>query len=97
MLIGKVTGTVVATQKTDSLDSFKLLLLEECDIQGSGRGKFLVAVDTVSAGTGEIVLYATGSSARLTDITREKPVDAVVCGIIDTIEYQGKFTFRKDE
>ena len=89
-------GTVVATQKARNLESFKFLLLEECDIRGTGKGKFIVAVDTVSAGVSEIVLYSTGSSARLTEETKDKPVDAVVCGIIDSIEYQGQQTFKKD-
>jgi len=96
MLVGKVTGNIVATQKTDTLDGFKLLLIEETDINGTGKGKFIVAVDTVGAGHDELVLYATGSSARLTPQTQNKPVDAVICGIVDSIEHNGKETFKKN-
>ncbi|QGP93256.1 Ethanolamine utilization protein EutN [Neomoorella glycerini] len=73
MLIAEVTGTVVATRKHESLTGSKLLLIRP--LQGSRRGETLVAVDTVGAGKGELVLVATGSAARLGLRVSQAPVD----------------------
>ena len=95
MLIGKVIGTVVATQKDPELDGMKFLLLRSADVDGRAQGSVLVAVDAVGAGVGELVLYAAGSSARQTYVTKDRPVDHVVMAIIDRIEVEGASRYDK--
>lgn len=95
MLVGRVVGTVVATQKEPSLEGLKFLLLKQLDIAGKETGASIVAADAVGAGLGEVVLYATGSSARQTRVTENRPVDGVVMAIIDTLEVDGQVTFDK--
>ncbi|MCK6602574.1 MAG: EutN/CcmL family microcompartment protein [Bacteroidetes bacterium] len=86
MVIGKVIGTVWATRKDAGLTGMKLLVVRNVDLNYQLQDKFVVAVDSVGAGVGEIVLVATGSSARQTDITKNKPVDAVVMAIVDKLD-----------
>lgn len=96
MLICRVTGTVVATRKEQTLDGLKLLVVRACDVQGNATGAALVAADAVGAGIGEVVLIAQGSSARQTEATQNRPVDAVVMAIVDLLDVHGDVTFRKD-
>ncbi|MBN8706100.1 MAG: EutN/CcmL family microcompartment protein [Bacteroidetes bacterium] len=86
MVIGKVIGTVWATRKDAGLTGMKLLVVRHVDLHYQSLDKFIVAVDSVGAGVGEIVLVATGSSARQTEITKNKPVDAVVMAIVDKLD-----------
>ena len=86
MLLAKIVGTVVATQKDERLVSSKLLVAQPLDANGAARGGQLVAVDTVDAGYGETVLIVSGSSARMAGQLQETPVDAAVVGIVDTVE-----------
>lgn len=95
MLIAKVVGSAVATIKDENLRGTKLLVVREADVHGEPTGKALVAIDTVNAGAGDLVLIASGSSARQTDITKERPVDAVIMAILDSLEVHGEVTFRK--
>lgn len=100
MFIGKVTGTVVATQKVSTVTGKKLLLVEAMTIKGEpaslqNTGRIVIAVDTVGAGEGELVIITQGSSARLTDSTSNVPTDAVVVGIIDAIQSAGSELFNK--
>lgn len=96
MNLGRVTGTVVASRKDPRLSGTTLLLVEPTDMTGvPKKGSFVVAVDTVGAGVGEVVLYCSGSSARQTDATKNTPVDAVIMAIVDTVEMGGETTFRK--
>jgi microcompartment protein CcmK/EutM len=95
MVLGKVEGTVVATRKADRLEGLKLLLVSVVDGAGKPTGGSFVAVDAAGAGTGEMVLCAQGSSSRLTPVTEKKPVDAVIVGIVDMVETEGKITYRK--
>ncbi|MBZ0269970.1 EutN/CcmL family microcompartment protein [bacterium] len=95
MTLGRVVGTVVATRKEERLQGFKLQLVETVDLDMKATGAFLVAVDAVGAGVGEIVLTAAGSSARLTEVTREKPVDAVIMAIVDSVETGGAIRYDK--
>ena len=97
MVIGRIVGTVVSTQKDSKLTSMKLFVVEQTDLKGKGENKFVVAVDSVGAGVGELVLYASGSSARQTEVTANKPVDAVIMAIIDTIEIQGDIQYSKNQ
>ena len=83
MTLGKVVGTVWATRKDEQLTGMTLLLVQELGLDGKLKEKFVVAVDSVGAGIGETVLYAQGSSARHTELTRNKPVDAVITAIVD--------------
>ncbi|HUT09973.1 MAG TPA: EutN/CcmL family microcompartment protein [Thermoguttaceae bacterium] len=91
MFVAKVTGSMVATQKTESMVGRKLLVVEPYQLDPEtrrtmiGSGRSLVAVDTVGAGQGEMVLITQGSSARLTPETKNLPVDTVIIGIVDTV------------
>ncbi len=95
MLICKVTGTLVATRKEPTLDGLKLLVVRPCDVKGEPTGAALIAADAVGAGLGEVVLIAQGSSARQTVATKDRPVDAVVMAIVDTLAVNGDVTFEK--
>ncbi|RPJ49321.1 MAG: ethanolamine utilization protein EutN [Candidatus Latescibacterota bacterium] len=97
MVLAKVDGTVVATRKDEKLEGLKLLVVRVVDLEGKPAGGSFVAVDAVGAGPGEIVLCAQGSSARLTPSTENRPVDAVIVGIIDTVEVGGTITYRKGD
>lgn len=92
MRMGRVIGTVVATRKDPSLEGMKLLVLENLGPEMETDGGYVVAVDAVGAGVREVVLYASGSSARQTSLTRDRPVDAVVMAIVDSFEAHGKTT-----
>jgi carbon dioxide concentrating mechanism protein CcmL len=86
MIFAKVIGTVVSTQKDENLNGKKLLLCKEVDSKGNPLNSYHVAVDAVQAGEGSIVLISYGSSARMTDSTKNAPIDAVIMAIIDNIE-----------
>ena len=92
MKMGRVIGTVFATRKDPSLEGVKLLVVEDLDLDLKPAGGYVVAVDAVGAGVNEVVLYASGSSARQTDATRDRPVDAVIMAILDSFEAHGKTT-----
>jgi microcompartment protein CcmK/EutM len=95
MLIARVIGTTVATIKDEKLTARKLLIVRQTDETGSPVGKPYVAVDTVDAGIGDLVLTCAGSSARQTNITKDTPVDAVIMAVIDSLVVEGKVVFRK--
>ena len=95
MHIACVIGTTVATIKDEKLTGRKLLIVREADTTGKVSGKPFVAVDTVDAGEGDLVLIATGSSARQTYFSTDSPVDAVIMAVIDSLQVGGKVTFRK--
>ncbi len=86
MLLGKVIGTVWATRKDEQLVGMKFLLVREVDLDLKPLENFVVAVDSVGAGEGEIVLVAQGSSGRQTELTKNKPVDAVIMAIVDRLD-----------
>ena len=90
MTLGKVIGTVWATRKDEQLTGMKLLLVQAMDLEGNAKSQFVVAVDSVGAGVGETVLYAQGSSARQTELTKNKPIDAVVTAIVDKVDVNGQ-------
>ena len=95
MLIARVVGDVVSTIKDDKMSGKKLLIVREATIENELVGKPIVAVDTVDAGIGDVVLIAQGSSARQTTFTKDTPTDAVIMAIVDSLEVEGKVTFRK--
>lgn len=95
MQLAKVVGTVVSTRKEPSLDGLKFLLVRGVDEEGKVTGNPLVAADAVGAGPDEIVLIASGSSARQTLATDKRPVDAVVMGIVDTWDVNDQTKYKK--
>ena len=95
MILGRVIGTLVANRKDEGLLGQKLLLVRNVSVDGSDGKGFVVAVDSVGAGEGEMVLYASGSSARQTEATHEKPCDAVIMAIVDSWDVGGETVYRK--
>lgn len=96
MLLGRVVGTVVSTRKDEKLEGLKLLVVEVIDIHDKPTKGYVVAIDSVGAGVGETVLYATGSSARQTAVTKDRPVDAVIMAIVDTWSVGEQTVYTKD-
>lgn len=96
MLIAKVIGTTISTIKDPALKGRKLLILRQTDETGAAYGKPYVAVDTLDAGVGDLVLTAHGSGGRQTDLTQNSPVDAVIMAVIDHMEVGGEVVFRKE-
>lgn len=90
MVLGKVIGNVWATRKDEKLTGIKLLIVRSVDLDYKEKETFVVAADSVGAGVGEIVLYCTGSSARQTETTQDRPVDAVIMAIVDKLEFDKK-------
>ena len=103
MFVALVTGSVVATQKTESMTGHKLLVVEPYRLDDKGRdrlvstGRTFIAVDTLGAGEGQFVLVTQGSSARLTPETKALPIDAVVIGLIDAVRVEGKEVFNRQK
>lgn len=97
MQLGRVTGTVVASRKEALMSGMKFLVVKQIDETGSDTGSYVVAVDAVGAGVGEIVLYASGSSARQTEITKDRPCDAVIMAIVDSWDVAGEVEYHKGE
>jgi ethanolamine utilization protein EutN/carbon dioxide concentrating mechanism protein CcmL len=90
MRLGRIVGSVVSTRKDPSLASLKLLIVENITTSLEREGGYVIAVDSVGAGVGEVILYATGSSARLTAVTKDRPVDAVIMAIVDSFDVEGR-------
>jgi microcompartment protein CcmK/EutM len=95
MLLAKVVGTLVSTRKDPKIEGLKFLLLRQVNPETLKEGAYVVANDAVGAGVGEFVLYASGSSARQTEVTKDRPCDAVVMAIVDTWEIGGQKLFEK--
>ena len=95
MLLGRVVGTLVSTNKEPSLEGLKFLVLRQLDIEGHETDGYRVAADAVGAGLGEVVLYASGSSARQTRVTDKRPCDAVIMAIVDSISVDGDLKYDK--
>ena len=95
MLLGRVAGTVVATRKEETLLGLTFLVVKTLDVSDGETGGYVVAADAVGAGVGEVVMYATGSSARQTVMTKDRPCDAVVMAIVDTWEIGGEVKYTK--
>lgn len=95
MLLGQVIGTVVATRKDEELEGLSLLMVKGMSPDGECKGPVVVCVDSVGAGVGEVVLYAAGSSARQTAVTKNRPVDHVIMAIVDEVVVEGEVSYRK--
>jgi microcompartment protein CcmK/EutM len=95
MQLGKIVGTVVSTKKDEKLEGLKFHIVKQIDVDGKFTGPLVIAVDSVGAGMGEVVLTAAGSSARQTTVTEGKPVDTVIMAIVDILEVDGKICYEK--
>ena len=106
MFLARVIGNVVATQKDKTLNGQKLLVVEPLNVKYDEKtsspaslgntGRAIVAIDVVGAGDGQLVLVVQGSSARMTDVTKNLPADAIIVGIVDSAEYGGKTFFKAE-
>jgi ethanolamine utilization protein EutN len=106
MCLARVTGNVVASQKDKTLNGQKLLVVEPLNVKYDeasqkpaslgNTGRAIVAIDVVGAGDGQLVLVVQGSSARMTDVTKNLPADAIIVGIVDSAEYAGKTFFKAE-
>jgi len=95
MLIGKVVGSVVATRKDEKIEGRKLLVVQVHNQRNEPQEQYVVAVDAVQAGAGDMVLFATGSSARQTELTEGRPVDAVIMAVVDSWDLGGANVYEK--
>ncbi len=95
MNLGMVTGTLVASHKEELMVGLPLLMVRQLAEDGTAAGGYVVAVDSVGAGVGEVVLYASGSSARQTAVTKDKPCDAVIMAIVDQWDLDGETVYVK--
>ena len=102
MFVAKVTGSVVSTQKVDSMVGHKLMVVEPLRLEAKKRrqlastGRTFIAVDTIGAGEGEYVLITQGSSARLTPETKNLPIDAVIVGIVDSVHVETNCVYKRE-
>jgi len=103
MFVAKVTGSLVSTQKVESMIGYKLLVVEPYRLASESRdeltttGRTFVAVDTLGAGVNDFVLITQGSSARLTPETKNMPIDCVVVGIVDTVQVDDRCVYSRKE
>ena len=97
MHLGRVAGTLVASRKEALMSGMKFLVVRQLDSDNRETGSYVVAVDAVGAGPGEIVLYASGSSARQTEMTRDRPCDAVIMAIVDSWDVGGEVKYHKGQ
>jgi carbon dioxide concentrating mechanism protein CcmL len=95
MVFAKVIGTVVGEKSDEGIKKNKLLLVQQCNHMGIPKQKYIVAVDLVGAGNGEVVIIAQGSSSRQTKSTYQKPIDAVIIGIVDVVSEKNKEIYCK--
>lgn len=103
MFVAKVTGSLVSTQKVESMVGYKLLVVEPYRLDATtrrqlvGTGRTFVAVDLLGAGVGDLVLITQGSSARMTPETSKMPVDTVVVGIVDQVSVENVCVYRREQ
>jgi len=97
MYLGRVVGTLVASRKESTLEGLKFLVVRRVDINNEDTSQYVIAADAVGAGLGEIVMVATGSSARQTKLTHQRPNDAVIMAIVDTWEVDGLEIYQKEQ
>jgi microcompartment protein CcmK/EutM len=97
MQLGRVVGTLVASRKEPLLSGMTFLVVRQIDVDNRETGSYVVAVDAVGAGEGEVVMYASGSSARQTEFTKDRPCDAVIMAIVDMWDVDGATKYHKGE
>jgi ethanolamine utilization protein EutN/carbon dioxide concentrating mechanism protein CcmL len=93
--LGEVVGTLVSTRKDPKMVGMRFLVVKNLDADMRALGSYSIAVDTVGAGVGDVVLHVGGSSARMTEATNERPADACIMAIVDAIEIDGRYTYEK--
>jgi ethanolamine utilization protein EutN len=97
MKLGRVVGTVVSTQKDEKTKGLRFYVVRDVSVSLSSKQSFVIAADSVGAGVGELVLYASGSSARQTTVTNNKPVDATIMAIVDLMDVKGELIYDKNK
>ncbi|MFT5685776.1 MAG: microcompartment protein CcmK/EutM [Myxococcota bacterium] len=97
MKLGRIVGTVVSTHKDEKIDGLILYVVRDLSLSIAEKDSFVVAVDSVGSGLGEVVLYASGSAARQTHVTDGRPVDAVVMAIVDQMDVHGRLVYNKSD
>ena len=97
MQLGRVAGTLVASRKEALMEGMKFLVVRQIDEANQETGSYVVAADAVGAGMGEVVLYVSGSSARQTELTRDRPCDAVIMAIVDSWDIGGELKYHKGQ
>ena len=95
MILGKVVGTVVSTSKNDGIKGTRYLLIDKTNQCGDKKGDYIVALDLIGAGNDELVMISESTSARETQTTFNKPIDAIIVGIIDLIDENEKVAYQK--
>ena len=95
MILARVKGTMVTARRAQKAQGARYLIVTPCTLDGKEAGPAFVALDTMGSGPGEVVLVSRGSSARQTEETKDRPVDAVIIGIVDLVEEKGKLVFKK--
>jgi len=95
MILARVAGTVVASARADGVRGPSFLLVQPCSAEGRPKGDMLVALDAMGVGIGETVLVSQGPSARQASVSDKKPIDALVCAVVDLVEEHGAVVFRK--
>ena len=95
MILGKVVGNIVGSTNDIDIEGAILLLIDKCDQHGVKKSDYLVALDLVGAGEGELVMISESTSARETPTTANKPIDAIIVGIIDMIDEDDKVVYKK--
>jgi len=96
MILGRVTGQVIATQKDAGLNGYKMLIVQDVRVADMSLApSYVVAVDSVGAGMGEVVIVVTGSSARIAAGLGDKPVDSAIVGIVDEVQIEGERRYLK--
>jgi microcompartment protein CcmK/EutM len=90
LILGKVIGTVWATRKDENMVGLKFMIVRHLNLDYSEKEQFMIAVDSVQAGVGDVVLIATGSSARQTSVTKNKSIDAVIMAVVDKLDIAKK-------
>ncbi len=96
MFIGQVVGTVVSTMKDEKVCDLRLQIVRQLDENNEARGGYVVAADAIGAGHGDLVLYAQGSSARQTELTDGRPIDAAIFAVVDSWDVDGKVVYQKE-
>jgi carbon dioxide concentrating mechanism protein CcmL len=95
MILGKVVGTIVSSSKNDGMEGSRYLLIEKTDQYGRKKGDFIVAFDPIGVANDELVMVTEGSPARETPLTINKPLDALIVGIVDLIDENDTVVYRK--
>jgi carbon dioxide concentrating mechanism protein CcmL len=95
MILGKVVGTIVSNSKKDGIKGSRYLLIDKCNQYGETKGDYLVALDILGVTRNELVLVTEGSPSRETQQTISKPIDALIVGIIDSIDENNTVVYRK--